>query len=60
MAEVAEAHGVPFVDLFTPTRAAVRKSTQAPLTINGIHLNAEGNRLLAQVIDRALFGAPEP
>ena len=34
-------------------------STTAPLTINGIHLNPEGDRLLAQVIDRELFGAPK-
>ena len=31
---------------------------KAPLTIQGIHLNSEGNRRIAQVIDRALFGDP--
>ena len=30
---------------------------QPPLTINGVHLNTEGNRRIAEVIDRALFGA---
>ena len=57
MAEVARVHGVHFVDLFTPTRQLFA-TTPAPLTINGVHLNAEGNRLVAQVIDRALFGEP--
>ena len=57
MAEVATAHGVQFVDLFGPSRQ-LYASAKAPLTINGIHLNAEGNRRLAEVIDRALFGDP--
>ncbi|HXW03661.1 MAG TPA: PVC-type heme-binding CxxCH protein [Vicinamibacterales bacterium] len=63
MAEVAAAHKVTFVDLFTPSRQ-LYETSQAPLTMNGIHLNAEGNRRIAQVIDRALFGDalqhPEP
>lgn len=57
MAEVARAKGVTFVDLFRPT-AALYAQTAQPLTTNGIHLNEEGNRLLAHVIDEALFGAP--
>lgn len=57
MAEVARAKGVVFVDLFRPT-AALYAQTDEPLTINGIHLNEEGNRLLAHVIDEALFGPP--
>ena len=55
MAEVAAAHGVPFVDLFAPTPGAVRVG-EAPLTINGIHLNADGNRRIAEIIDATLFG----
>ncbi|HZY89498.1 MAG TPA: PVC-type heme-binding CxxCH protein, partial [Gemmataceae bacterium] len=57
MAEVAQANDVVFVDLFHPTQAAYTVAAK-PLTINGIHLNSEGNRLLAQVIDRSLFGGP--
>ena len=56
MGEVSASHGVTFVDLFTPSRDLYEKS-KAPLTMQGIHLNAEGNRQVAQVIDRALFGA---
>jgi putative heme-binding domain-containing protein len=54
MAEVARASKVPFVDLFHPTEK-LYASAKKPLTINGIHLTAEGNRLLAEVIDNALF-----
>jgi glucose/arabinose dehydrogenase len=55
MGEVARQQGVTFVDLFTPSRQLYAQS-KAPLTIQGIHLNTEGNRQIAQVIDRALFG----
>jgi glucose/arabinose dehydrogenase/lysophospholipase L1-like esterase len=55
MGEVAKAHGVTFVDLFTPSRA-LYASEPAPLTINGVHLNADGNRRIAEAIDEALFG----
>src|SRR5262249_42952953 len=58
MAQVAQKHGVPFVDLFRPTRDLYRKAPR-PLTVNGVHLNGQANRLAAEVIDRALFG-PRP
>lgn len=54
MAEVAAANNVPFVDLFTPSLALYRSSSK-PLTINGIHLNELGDRLLASIIEPALF-----
>ncbi|MEX0675798.1 MAG: PVC-type heme-binding CxxCH protein [Pirellulales bacterium] len=63
MAEVAGARGVPFVDLFHPTRQLYGASDQ-PLTFNGIHLGQRGYRQLAAVIDRSLFGrnakSPDP
>lgn len=60
MKEVAAAHGVLFVDLFAPTADAYKKRTPSkPATINGIHLNAEGSKLVATTIDQALFG-PRP
>jgi glucose/arabinose dehydrogenase/lysophospholipase L1-like esterase len=55
MAEVARAGNVTFVDLFTPS-TKLYADIKAPLTIQGIHLNGEGNRQIAQVIDRTLFG----
>jgi len=57
MGEVAAAHGVEFVDLFTPSLVLYAESDE-PLTINGVHLNSEGNRRIAEVIDRAVFGEP--
>lgn len=58
--EVAAANNVVSVDLFQPTRSLYEKLAQ-PATINGVHLNAQGNHQLAQVIDAALFaGDPAP
>ena len=57
MGEVAQARSVRFVDLFTPS-LALYAAAKSPLTINGVHLNAEGNRKIGEVIDRELFGAP--
>ena len=57
MSQVAAARGVRFVDLFAPTKA-LYASGKVPLTVNGVHLNDEGNRRVAEIIDRELFGAP--
>jgi glucose/arabinose dehydrogenase len=60
MAQMAQAHHITFVDLFHPSQALYANASR-PLTINGIHLTAEGNRLLAEVIVKALFPKePEP
>jgi putative heme-binding domain-containing protein len=55
MADVAREHAVALVDLFTPS-AKLYVPGDSPLTINGVHLNARGDRLIAEVIDEALFG----
>ena len=62
MSEVATSNGVQFVDLFKPTQDlyAAAANEGKSLTINGIHLSAEGNRLLAPVMFRAVFGAEPP
>ncbi len=54
MAEVANKHGVVYVDLFHPTRDLYGKSDKS-LTINGVHLNTRGNEAVARIIDGALF-----
>src|SRR6185295_10249725 len=59
MAEVAKAAGIPFVDLFTPTRKLYGEVSR-PLTLNGVHLNEEGDRQIAAILDRALFPQPAP
>ncbi len=53
--EAAKEVGVAFVDLFHPS-LELFKAAKAPLTINGVHLSAEGNRQLAEVIAKALTG----
>jgi putative heme-binding domain-containing protein len=57
MADVAKAHSVAFVDLFTISRQIYAKANQ-PLTINGVHLNEQGDQLIAQAIDAELFLPP--
>jgi putative heme-binding domain-containing protein len=57
MHEVAATNRVMFVDLFGPTSEQYLKQIGGnPLTINGIHLNATGDRFVAAVADTALFG----
>lgn len=51
----AKEAGVGFVDLFHPS-LELFKAAKQPLTINGVHLGAEGNRLLSEVIAKALLG----
>jgi putative heme-binding domain-containing protein len=54
IADVAKANNVPFVDLFSASKGLFGKAAR-PLTINGIHLTDQGNQLLAEAIDQALF-----
>ncbi len=59
MAEVAKDNKVLFVDLFHPSQELYAKAEpQFCLTINGIHLTENGDKWLAPVIDKALFGEP--
>jgi glucose/arabinose dehydrogenase len=58
MAELAQQHGVIFVDLFHPSQKLMSEDDR-PLTINGIHLSDYGYQRLAPVLDEALFG-PRP
>ncbi len=55
MQEVCEAKGVPFVDLFSATKALYAAASK-PLTMNGIHLLEHGDRAVAEVIVKDLFG----
>ncbi|WP_020469056.1 PVC-type heme-binding CxxCH protein [Zavarzinella formosa] len=58
MAEVAKSEKVPFVDLFTPT-SELYPQVKNPLTINGVHLTAEGNHAVAGMIGNSLFETPD-
>jgi glucose/arabinose dehydrogenase len=53
---VAEKHKVLFIDLFAPTAQITPSGPK--LTQNGVHLNEYGDRVVAQLLDRELFGAP--
>ncbi len=53
--DAAKEAGVAFVDLFHPSQELFQAAKE-PLTINGVHLTAEGNRQLAEVIAKALLG----
>ena len=53
--EIAASKSLPFVDLFSATQSLYETNSE-PLTINGVHLNEEGNRQVAEVIAQALLG----
>jgi putative heme-binding domain-containing protein len=55
MAEVCKAADVQFVDLFTPTQDSYVRIPE-PLTLDGIHPDARGDREIARIIDESLFG----
>ncbi len=55
MKAVAANNDVPFIDLFGPSQDLYRGAA-APLTLNGIHLNSDGNRQIAEVIVGAITG----
>ncbi|MCB1228761.1 MAG: hypothetical protein KDN19_00750 [Verrucomicrobiae bacterium] len=52
---VAEEKKTAFVDLFEASKK-LYDASEAPLTINGVHLNTEGNRQVAEVIAEQLLG----
>ncbi len=55
MQELCREKGVPCIDLVRPSLEAYERSAE-PLTINGIHPNAAGDRVISGIIDEALFG----
>jgi len=59
MEEAAREAGVAYVDLFHPSQILYEESVE-PLTINGVHLNAQGNLRIGEVIAKALLGKPVP
>jgi putative membrane-bound dehydrogenase-like protein len=53
--KVAADTGVPFADIFTPTRVLFESSDEQ-LTLNGAHLNDAGYKALALILMKALGG----
>jgi putative heme-binding domain-containing protein len=60
IAELAEDRNLPFIDLFPPTQEAFAKQPGLQYTINGVHLNARGDLLMARLLDEALFESSNP
>lgn len=62
MAEVAQAKGVPFVNLFAASQSLYAEAATGgrSLTLNGLHLSEAGDAVLAPAMFRALFGEPPP
>ena len=54
--EIAHERGLAFVDLFTPTQKLFADKPGMQFTINGCHLNEAGDREVAVLLNRALFG----
>ena len=58
-AAAAKATDSEFVDLFTPTSQLFAANTDR-LTLNGVHLNADGYLKLAEILSERLFKKPAP
>jgi putative heme-binding domain-containing protein len=54
MQQVAAKEKVAFVDLFAASKR-LYESSKKPLTINGVHLTSDGNRLVANAAAKLLF-----
>jgi len=57
MKAVAGEAGVPFVDLYGPSKKLL-DDPSTTLTINGCHLTEEGDAAVARLLDEGLFGTP--
>ena len=55
LAGVAKEKGIPFVDLFNPTLKA-HAGSRFKFTHNGVHLNSDGHKAVARMLDEGLFG----
>lgn len=59
IAEIAKKNDLVFVDLFGPTMSKMGQSKGEPLTIDGLQLNARGQKIVAEALAAAL-GITEP
>ena len=62
MADVAKANGVQFVDLFKPSQELYATAARdgRSLTVNGHYLTPEGDKLLAPIMFKSVFGEEAP
>ena len=62
MAEVAKANDAQFIDLFTPSQDVFKEAAAKgqSLTLDGLHLTEAGEKAMAPLAFRALFGESAP
>ncbi|KAA5546202.1 c-type cytochrome [Roseiconus nitratireducens] len=53
---LADEMNVPFVDVYTETKQQFDAQPGMQYTINGLHLNEQGDQALAEILERGLFG----
>ncbi|MEZ6150954.1 MAG: discoidin domain-containing protein [Pirellulaceae bacterium] len=58
--ELAAELNWPCVDLYTPSQTAFAEEEGAQYTINGIHTNERGDRLVSGTLDQQLFDTSHP
>lgn len=54
--EVATARNLAFLNVFTSSQALFAAEPSSQFTINGCHLNEDGDRAVAKLLDKAAFG----
>ena len=58
--QVADKRKLAFIDIYSPTEALFGQQSGLKFTINGAHLNEQGDKEIAEMLDRALFGNTSP
>lgn len=58
--ELAKERGIPFVDVLTASNKKFSGEPGKQFTINGIHVNEDGDRMIASALDRGLFPDASP
>lgn len=58
--QLAKEMGLPFIDVYTPSLKAFSEEPDLQYTINTLHVNERGDRMLAKEIDSQLFSSPHP
>ncbi len=60
IAELAKTDGHPFVDIFEDSQELFAAEPGTQYTINGVHLNEDGDAAIGQMLDTKLFGGVHP
>lgn len=60
IAQIAQDRRIAFVDVFEATDSLLNSVAGMQFTINGCHLNEQGDREVARLIDETMFGGASP